>query len=52
MIVADDDEVPSIIRQIIRINRSNRRGDGRIFVCPLRDAVRVRTGEHGAEALV
>lgn len=52
MIVAGDDEVPSIVRQILRINRSNRRGDGRIFVCPLLDAVRVRTGERGTAALV
>ena len=52
MIVARDEDVPSIVRQIIRINRSNRHGDGRIFVCPILDAIRVRTGEQGTTALV
>ena len=50
-IVSDDDEVPAIVRTIIQANRSGHRGDGRIFVCPLRDAVRIRTGERGTEAL-
>ncbi|HVP94843.1 MAG TPA: P-II family nitrogen regulator [Methanoregulaceae archaeon] len=52
MIVADDNEVPGIVRAIIQINRSEHKGDGRIFVCPVNDAIRIRTGEHGTKAIV
>ncbi len=51
MIVTDDTEAALIVRTIIRANRSNRHGDGRIFVCPVRDTIRIRTGEQGTKAL-
>ncbi|MDQ1289781.1 MAG: nitrogen regulatory protein 1 [Actinomycetota bacterium] len=37
--------------KILAMNRTGVIGDGRIFICPLDDAVRVRTGETGDEAL-
>ncbi|MCZ7406375.1 MAG: P-II family nitrogen regulator [Candidatus Methanoperedens sp.] len=49
--VVDDDDVPKVVETIIRINQSGHIGDGKIFVCPVEDAVRVRTGEHGELAL-
>lgn len=50
LLVADD-EVDTVIRTIMAMNRTGRIGDGRIFVCPLDDAIRVRTGETGDPAL-
>ncbi|MBP2650440.1 MAG: nifI-2 [Firmicutes bacterium] len=51
-IVAKDDEVSKIVDALIQANRTeNRLGDGKIFVLPIYDAVRVRTGEYGEEAL-
>jgi nitrogen regulatory protein PII 2 len=52
MIVVNDDEVPIIVDTLTQINRSGQQGDGKIFVCPMTDAVRIRTGEHGNKALL
>ena len=51
MIVVNDEEVPHILDALTQINRSGQRGDGKIFVCPMTDAVRIRTGERGNMAL-
>jgi len=50
-IVADDAEVGKIVKTITRVNRTGEIGDGKIFICPLEDAIRVRTGERGEEAI-
>jgi nitrogen regulatory protein PII 2 len=50
-LVVEDESVPSVVDTIMRINRTGMIGDGRIFVCPINDAVRVRTGEKGNDAL-
>lgn len=49
--VVEDEDVPKVVETIIRTNQSGRIGDGKIFVCPVNDAVRVRTGETGKQAL-
>jgi nitrogen regulatory protein PII 2 len=49
--VVEDEDVPKVVETIIRTNQSGHIGDGKIFVCPLEDAVRVRTGENGEQAL-
>jgi len=51
MIVVNDDEVPLVVNALIQVNRSGLQGDGKIFVCPMTDAVRIRTGERGNKAL-
>jgi nitrogen regulatory protein PII 2 len=51
IMVTENDDVPSIVQALIRANQTGKHGDGRIFVCPLEDSIRVRTGEHGAQAL-
>ncbi|MFA5268558.1 MAG: P-II family nitrogen regulator [Methanoregula sp.] len=52
MILAHDDDVPRIIDAISNANRTEYGiGDGTIFVMPLSDAVRVRTGEAGEAAI-
>ncbi len=50
-IVTDDDQVAGVVETIIKTNQSGKPGDGKIFVLPVPDAVRVRTGETGAKAI-
>jgi nitrogen regulatory protein PII 2 len=51
MIVVNDNEVSLVVDALTHINRSGRQGDGKIFVCPVTDAIRIRTGEHANKAL-
>jgi len=51
-ILAHDDDVPRIVEAIITANRTEHGiGDGTIFVLPIMDAIRVRTGETGEAAI-
>ena len=51
-ILAHDDDVPRIVDAIMNANRTEHGiGDGTIFVMPILDAVRVRTGESGEAAI-
>lgn len=51
-IVVQDDEVEDVVNVIIKANQSGHMGDGKIFVLPLEEVVRVRTGEVGVEAVI
>ena len=50
-IVVHDDEVQKVVNTIIETNKENQSGDGKIFILPLSEAIRVRTGESGDQAL-
>lgn len=50
-IVAADDMVAPIVRAIVSAARAGRASDDRIIVSPVSDAIRIRTGEHGNEAV-
>jgi nitrogen regulatory protein P-II 1 len=50
-IVVDDDMVQPIIDAILATARTGEIGDGKIFVSPMADVIRIRTGERGAEAV-
>ena len=50
-LAVSDESVPKLIETLIKTNRTGNRGDGRIFVLPLEDAVRIRTGERGTAAV-
>jgi nitrogen regulatory protein P-II 2 len=50
-IAVDDTVVEQVIEAITNVARTGRIGDGKIFVTQLRQAVRIRTGEMGAEAV-
>ena len=51
-IVVEDSRVPALLEELVRALRSGRLGgDGRIFVQPVDEAVRVRTNERGHDAL-
>jgi len=49
--VVEDEDVPKVVETIIRTNQTGHFGDGKIFVCPVEDAVRVRTGDNGEHAI-
>ncbi|ACS78512.1 P-II family nitrogen regulator [Maridesulfovibrio salexigens] len=49
--VVPEESVESIIETIIEVNKTGKPGDGKIFICPVGDAVRVRTGETGAKSI-
>ena len=49
--VVPADKVEAVVQGIIRANRTGNPGDGKIFVCPVSDAARVRTGERGESAI-
>jgi nitrogen regulatory protein PII 2 len=49
--VVPDKKVKEVVRAIIDANQTGKAGDGKVFVLPLADAVRVRTGEKGAKAI-
>ncbi len=46
-IVVRDDMVDRTVAAIEEAAKSGRIGDGKIFVLPLADAIRIRTGERG-----
>ena len=49
--VVEDHAVTSIVQALVEANQTGRLGDGRIFVLPLEEAVRVRTGQRGVMAI-
>jgi nitrogen regulatory protein PII 2 len=51
LMVLPDKLVPTAVKTIIKVNQTGKSGDGKIFVMPALDAVRVRTGEHGEDVL-
>ena len=50
LIIADED-VERVIDVIIENARSGKIGDGKIFVLPVEEAIRIRTGEHSEAAI-
>ncbi|HWQ31958.1 MAG TPA: P-II family nitrogen regulator [Blastocatellia bacterium] len=49
--VLDEEIVENAIDAIIKAARTGKFGDGKIFVFPVEDAIRIRTGEHGEHAV-
>ena len=50
-IVVDDDHLERAVKAIMDTAHSGQIGDGKIFVLPVEEAVRIRTGETGSPAL-
>jgi nitrogen regulatory protein P-II 1 len=50
-VVVPDSLVVAVIEAIEKAARTGRIGDGKIFVSPVEEAVRIRTGERGEEAI-
>jgi nitrogen regulatory protein PII 2 len=49
--VVEDSQVSCVVETIVNTNQTGKPGDGKIFVVPLSDAVRVRTGETGVKSI-
>ena len=49
--VVEDDKVPKIVDFVVKNLSTGTYGDGKIFVYDVEDAVRIRTGERGEQAL-
>ena len=50
-VVLGDDQVEDAIEAITNAARTDKIGDGKIFVSPVDQAIRIRTGESGDDAL-
>lgn len=50
-VMVNDHDVDTVISTIIAANQTGKPGDGKIFVLPVADAVRVRTAETGRKAI-
>ena len=51
-VVVPDQAAQSVVEAIVATNRTGQVGDGRVFVCPVDDALRVRTEELGESAIL
>ena len=50
-VVVDDELVENAVDAIIKTARTGKFGDGKIFVFPVEESIRIRTGEHGENAV-
>ena len=50
-IVVQDEDVKKVLDAVSKIARTDNVGDGKIFVTPVENALRIRTGEVGTSAL-
>jgi nitrogen regulatory protein P-II 1 len=50
-IVVKDEDVEKVIETIMKTAQTGRVGDGKIFVIPVEEVVRIRTGERGEQAI-
>jgi nitrogen regulatory protein P-II 1 len=50
-IIVKDDQVHQVIDTITNAAKTGRIGDGKIFVSPMEEVIRIRTGERGEDAV-
>ena len=50
-LILDDAQVPQVLKTIQDAARTGKIGDGKIFVLPVEEVIRIRTGEQGKEAI-
>lgn len=50
-IVIEDDLVEKAVEAVVNASRTGKVGDGKIFVYPVENAIRIRTGEKGDKAI-
>jgi len=50
-IIVSEDLVSEVVKTIERVARTGRIGDGKIFIFPVEEVVRIRTGERGEDAI-
>ncbi|ADO45955.1 nitrogen regulatory protein P-II [Hydrogenobacter thermophilus TK-6] len=50
-VVVKDEDVEKVVEVIAKTAQTGRVGDGKIFVIPIEDVIRIRTGERGEQAI-
>jgi nitrogen regulatory protein P-II 1 len=50
-LIIPDDLVNQVIETIERAAKTGKIGDGKIFLCPVEEVIRIRTGERGRDAI-
>jgi nitrogen regulatory protein P-II 1 len=50
-IIVKDEQVSDVVETIQRTAKTGRIGDGKIFVLPIDEVIRIRTGERGGDAI-
>ena len=50
-IIVSDDMATKVVDAIIESARTGKIGDGKIFILPMEEVIRIRTGERGEDAL-
>jgi len=50
-IIAADEKVAEVVAAIEKSAKTGRIGDGKIFVMPIEEVIRIRTGERGTDAI-
>ena len=50
-IVVKDEMVKDVVEALMAVARTGHIGDGKIFVTPIEEVIRIRTGERGEDAL-
>jgi nitrogen regulatory protein P-II 1 len=50
-IIVKDSMVPEVIDAIVLVAKTGKIGDGKIYISPIDDAIRIRTGERGDDAV-
>jgi len=50
-VLVDDADAADVVEVIVKSAQTGRIGDGKVWTLPVDDVVRVRTGEHGVDAL-
>ncbi|MFZ1432479.1 MAG: P-II family nitrogen regulator, partial [Candidatus Microthrix parvicella] len=50
-VIVDDAVAPSVVDAVVNAAATGKIGDGKVWVSPVEDLVRIRTGERGADAV-
>ena len=50
-VAVGDELVDKVVQAIVQAAHTGRIGDGKVFVLPMEDVIRIRTGEHGPDAV-
>jgi nitrogen regulatory protein P-II 1 len=50
-VIVKDDELKTVVETIAKVARTGKIGDGKIFVSPVEEVIRIRTEENGEDAI-
>ena len=50
-LIVPDERVPEVVQTLIKANQTGKPGDGKIFVLPISEIFRIRTGDTGLQAI-